>query len=111
MYAFGIMALLGLGVLAVTKIASRYVSLATEVWAFVLVALGVGSAWLINLNLFSVWGIPVRSSEIAVTVTGIMIAGAAYLWRDLLGFFSGLSRKFTDQAKTMEKTEHLRRAA
>jgi len=40
-----------------------------------------------------------------------MIAGAAYLWRDLLGFFSGLSRKFTDQAKTMEKTEHLRRVA
>ena len=58
MYAFGIMALLGLGVLAVTKIANRYVSLAAEVWAFVLVALGMGAAWLINLNLFSVWGHP-----------------------------------------------------
>ena len=49
----------------------------------------MGAAWLINLNLFSEWGIPVRSSEIAVTVTGIMIAGAVYLWRDLLGLFSG----------------------
>lgn len=50
-------------------------------------------------RLLSVWGVPVRSSEIAVTVTGIMIAGAAYLWREILGFFSGLSRKFTTRPR------------
>jgi hypothetical protein len=111
MYAFGMMVLLGLAVLTVTKIADRYVSLASEVWAFVLVALGVGAAWLINLNLFAVWGIPVRNSQIAVTITGILVAGAAYFWRPVLDFFAGLSRKFTDQAVTMEKTEHLRRVA
>ena len=111
MYAFGMVVLLGLAVLAATGIASRYLSLASEVWAFVLVALGVGAAWLINLNLFAVWSIPVRNSDIAVTLTGVMIGGAAYFWRALLGFIRGLSRKFTDQARTMEKTEHLRRAA
>jgi hypothetical protein len=111
MYAFGMITLLGLAVLAVARIANRYLSLAAEIWAFVLLALGVGTAWLINLNLFSVWSIPVRNSEIAVTLTGILIAGAAYFWRAVLGFFSSLSRKFTDQAKVTERTEHLRRAA
>jgi hypothetical protein len=111
MYAFAMIALLGLAVLASARVAKRYLSLASEVWAFALVALGVGAAWLINLNLFAVWSIPVRSSDIAVTLTGIMIGGAAWFWQALVGFFGGLSRKFTDQARTMEKAEHLRRAA
>jgi hypothetical protein len=111
MYVFGMLMLLGLAVLAVAGIASRFLAVASEVWAFVLIALGVGAAWLINLNLFSLWSIPVRNSDIAVTLTGVMIAGAAYFWRVLLGYFHGLSRKLTDEARTMEKTEHLRRVA
>jgi hypothetical protein len=111
MYAFSMIALLGLAVLGVARIANRYLSLASEVWAFVLVALGVGAAWLINLNLFSVWSIPVRNTEIAVTLTGILIGGAAYFWRAVLGFLTSLSGKYTDQAKVAERAEHLRRAA
>ena len=111
MYAFGIMALLGLAVLAVSAIAGRYVSVAAELWAFVLVALGVGAAWLVNFNLFSAWGIATRDSAIGVTLTGLIIAGSAYFWREILAFFAGLSRKFTDEAETLEKAEHLRRVA
>jgi hypothetical protein len=33
-----------------------------------------------------------------VTVTGILIAGFACFWREILGFFGGLYRKFTDEA-------------
>ena len=111
MYACGMMALLGLAVLAVTKVANRYVSLAAEAGAFVLVALGVGAAWLINLNLFATWDIPVRSSQNAVTITGVMVAGAAYFWRPVLDFFTGLSPKFTGEAATIEQSRHLRRVA
>jgi hypothetical protein len=111
MYAFGMIALLGLAVLGAARIAGRYLSLASEAWAFALVALGVGAAWLINLNLFATWSIPVRNSDIAVTITGIIIGGAAWFWQAFVGFFGGLSRKFTDQARTMEKAEHLRRVA
>ena len=105
------MALPGLAVLAVTKVANRYVSLAAGAWEFMLVALGVGAAWLINLNLFATWDIPVRSSQNAVTITGVMVAGAAYFWRPVLDFFTGLSRKFTDEAATIEQSQHLRRVA
>lgn len=111
MYAFGMMALLGLAVLVVARIGNRYLRLIPEAWAFVLVALGVGAAWLVDFNLFSVWSIPVRNSEIAVTLTGILIAGFGYFWHQILGLFGGLYRKFTDEARTIEKTENLRRVA
>lgn len=93
------------------KIGNRCLRLVPGAWAFTLVALGVGAAWLLNLNLFSVWSIPARNSEIAVTVTGILLAGAAYFWREVLGLFSGLYRKYTDEARTIERPENLRRVA
>ncbi len=111
MYVFGLMALLGLAVLGVSGIVNRYLSLATEAWAFMLVGLGVGAAWLIDLNLFAAWGIGVRNSVIGVTVTGLMIGGMGYFFREVLGVFRGVTRKVTDQAATMEKTGHLRRVA
>ena len=111
MYAFGMMALLRLAVLVVAKIGNRYLRLVSGAWAFALVALGVGTAWLTNLNLFSAWSIPVRNSEIAVTVTGVLLAGVACFWREILGLFGRLYRKFTDEARTIERSEHLRRVA
>jgi len=111
MYALGMIALLGLAVLVVARVADRYVSTVAEVRAFTFAVLGVAAAWLIHLNLFSLWSIPVRNDWLAVTLTGFALAGAAGFWQALLGFFSGLSRKFNDQARTLERGEHLRRAA
>jgi hypothetical protein len=111
MYAFGVMALSGLAVLVVAKIGERWLREIPGALAFLLVALGVGAAWLVNLNLFAAWSIPVRNSDIAVTVTGVLLAGVGYFWREVLGFFAGLYRKFTDEARTIEKTENLRRVA
>jgi hypothetical protein len=37
--------------------------------------------------------------------------GFGYLWREILGVFGGLYRKYTDGARTIEKTENLRRVA
>jgi hypothetical protein len=48
MYVFAIMAFLGLAVLAVPGIASRYISMAAEARTFVLVALGVGQPGLLT---------------------------------------------------------------
>jgi hypothetical protein len=111
MYAFGMMALLGLAILVVAKIGNHYLRQVAGAWPFVLVALGVGAAWLTNLNLFGIWSIPVRNSDIGVTLTGFLLAGAAYFWREILGMFSGLYRKYTDEAKLMEHSETLRRVA
>jgi hypothetical protein len=96
--------------LLVAKIGNRYLRQVPGAFAFALLALGVGAAWLLNLNLFSIWSIPVRNSEIAVTLTGFLLAGFGYFWREVLGFFSGLYRKYTDEAKVIERSS-LRRAA
>jgi hypothetical protein len=111
MYAFGMVALLGLAILVVAKIGNHYLRQIPGAWAATLVALGVGAAWLTNLNLFSIWSIPVRNSDIAVTLTGILLAGVGYFWREVLGTFGGLYRKYTDEAKLMENSETLRRVA
>ena len=44
-------------------------------------------------------------------MTGLMIAGTAYFWHEILAFFAGLSRKIGDEADTLEKGEQLRRVA
>ena len=111
MFAFAMMALLGLAVLAVTAVVGRYLALSAEIRAFVLAGLGVGAAWLIDLDLFGVLAVATRDSAIGVTVTGLMIGGAAYFWQEILGFFAGLTRKLGDEAATLEKSEHLRRVA
>jgi predicted lysophospholipase L1 biosynthesis ABC-type transport system permease subunit len=78
MYAFAMLALLGLVVLAVAAVVGRYLSIAAGVRAFMLAALGAGAAWLINLDLFGVLAVATCGSAIGVTVAGPMIGGAAY---------------------------------
>ncbi|HEY7143174.1 MAG TPA: hypothetical protein VH637_02935 [Streptosporangiaceae bacterium] len=90
MYAFAMVVLLGLAILVVAKIGNHYLRQVPGAWVATLVALGVGAAWLMNLNLFSIWSIPVRNSDIAVTLTGLLLAGAGYFWREVLGMFGGL---------------------
>ena len=111
MYGFGMVALLGLAAVGVGAVAYRYLALAREFWALLIVLLGIGAAWLANFDLFGLWGLAVRDHAIAVTLTGFAIAGVGYFWRVILQFFAEISRKFTDEARTLEKVEKLRRAA
>ncbi|MFP3986495.1 hypothetical protein U9R90_03140 [Streptomyces sp. E11-3] len=76
-----------------------------------LVALGMGAAWLANFDLFGAWNLAVRNDTIGTTITGFLIAGGAYFWHEVLHFFAGVSRKFTDEAAVLEKEQHLRRVA
>lgn len=111
MYAFGMTVMLGLAVYGIAVLGYRYLRLGRELWALLMVALGIGAAWLANFSLFAAWGLPVRNHAIGVWLTSFAIAGVGYFWKVILEFFAGISRKFTDQARTMEKTENLRRAA
>ena len=111
MYVFGIAALLGLGAFALAMFADRFLSFAHELWAVVLVALGIGAAWLVEFDVFELWGIGERQHWIGVTLTGLMIGGLGLVYRGAGHLIGVYTRKVADEAETIEKEKNLRRVA
>jgi len=111
MYIFAITVLLGLAVTAVGLIIARFIFMATELWALLLLALGVGATWLAGFSMFTGWGIPVRQDWIGITLTGLAVAGFAEAWFVVLRLFKGLHRKYNDEAASFEMEKGLRRVA
>lgn len=106
--------LLGLGALALIALGDRYLMMTAArpgLWALAAIIVGIGLAWLADFNVWELWGLPVREDWIGVTLTGLMLSGFAHFWRDVLGLFSGLVRKYNDEAAVLEKSQDLRRAA
>ena len=110
MYVFAIAALFGLGVMTLASFADRYLSVERDYHAMVVVALGMVGAWVADFNLFARYNVPVRSHWIGVIVTGLAIAGLARAWHEVLGFFSGLTRKTNDEAAAIERGGSLKAA-
>jgi hypothetical protein len=111
MRVFGLLLLSGLGVMAVANFADRFLSVVHELWTIAATGLGIGFAWLADFNLWKLWHLAVREDWIGVTLTGLILGGLAVFWRELVGFFASLSRKFTDEAVAIEKGQELRRVA
>jgi len=105
MYAFGIAVLLGLAVMVVAAIGERYLLRINEFRAAVMVALGIAAAWAVGFDLWALWGISSRAGWLGTTLTGVILGGIAYTWHVILTLFSGVSRKVTDEAATMEQTQ------
>ncbi|WP_327117469.1 hypothetical protein OHB12_07640 [Nocardia sp. NBC_01730] len=111
MNAFGMIVLLGLAALVVTRFAVRYLEMAREFLAMTLVVIGIAAAWIADFDLFAAWDLPIRNHALGIVFTGLIIAGAGYFWQPVLGFFEGLARKQADEAETLEKSQNLRRVA
>lgn len=114
MHEFAIVVLFGLGIAASVVFLDRLVArlLVHELWPLLAVGAGVGLAWLADFNLWALWDIPVREERIGITLTGLALGGVAYCWREVLGFFAGLHRKYEDEAMVLERREEeIRRVA
>jgi hypothetical protein len=111
METFAVMAFFGLGLSVLVMLGHRYLAFVREGWALVTIAFGIGLAWLADLNMWNLWGVPVREPWIGVTLTGLALAGVAYFWTEILGFFRGLERKYNDEAAAIEKDRGLRQVA
>jgi hypothetical protein len=116
MYVFGIAIMLGLGVMCVARWVERPLQrlgerLSLSLYALMEVGLGVGLAWAVNFNLWSLWGINMRADWIAVTLTGLAIGGIAQFFTEVLALFSGFGRKLNDEAETIERPTKLERVA
>jgi hypothetical protein len=100
MHVFGIAALFGLGAFALAMVVDRYLSIATEFWAFVLIGFGIGAAWLADFDVWQLWGIPARADWIGVTLTGLMIGGIALAYCGVARLLSTISRKVATVSRT-----------
>ena len=52
-----------------------------------------------------------RADWIGVTVSGLVVAGIALFWREVLGLIGSLFRKYADEAAELERQHGLRRIA
>lgn len=111
MYIFGITALLGLAVMAVAVLIERYVNVVAELWALLLVVLGIIAAWLADFSMFASWHVPVRANWIGILLTGLAIAGFAHAFYLLGGVVRNYVRKMGDEAESLEKEKGIRRVA
>ncbi|RDI60499.1 hypothetical protein [Nocardia pseudobrasiliensis] len=111
MEAFGLIALLGLAALIVSRLVVRYLEMAREFIAVAYVVLGIAATWITDFDVFAAWGLHIRNHPLGIVFTGLIIAGAAYFWQPILGFFEGMARRQIDEAQTLEKSQGLRRVA
>ena len=111
MHFFAVFLFFSLGVMALTLLGERAYRMVGEGRPFIATAMGVGLAWLANLNMWTGWQIGnLRYDWVGVTITGLAIGGTALVVHAFSGFLFGLHRKLDDQAEEIERT-HLRKVA
>lgn len=59
----------------------------------VTVAMGIVFTEVLDYSVFAAWGIGVRETWMGPVFTGLIVAGLAYAWHEVLGFIEGYSRK------------------
>lgn len=116
MHVFALALLFGLGIMAIARWVEQPLGrlrdkIKISVHPVLEVALGIIFAWVVNFNLWSLWGIPMRADWIAVTLTGIALGGISNVFTVMLNALSGLGRKLNDEAQSMESPANLQRIA
>lgn len=106
MHFFAVFLFLSLGVMGVTMPGERGYRAVREGRPLIAGLVGVALAWLVNLNMWTSWGITnLRHGWAGVTLTGLALGGTALFTHAILNFFAGLHRKSDDQAEEIEQEE------
>jgi hypothetical protein len=108
---FAVFLFAAFGVVGLTMMGSRAYRRFPEIRPVLAIGLGIGLAWLANLNMWTSWHITgLRYDWVGVTLTGLAIAGVAVALHAVVGSVSSLHRKIEDEAEQIERTD-LRRVA
>jgi hypothetical protein len=90
MYTFAVVALLALAVLKVVDVIVEYTGLRDSgaLRAVLTFALSIGAVWAMDFEIFTQWSIDVRNSDMALWMTGFMVAGMTVAWRAVFGYLT-----------------------
>lgn len=86
MYAFAVVALLGLATLKVVDLLAEYVPSFAGVRTLATFALAIGAVAALNYSLFQGFGINVRHDWIGTMITGVIVGSLAPAWAAVLGY-------------------------
>ncbi len=88
MYDFAVVARLGLALAKVIDLVSRLTGIEGTVRVACSLVLGVLAVWAIDYSVFAGWGIAVRETWMGPVFTGLVVAGLAAAWEQLLDALS-----------------------
>lgn len=90
MYTFAAVALLSLAVLKVVDALVLYTGDRDPgpLRSLLTFAVAVGGIWLLDYDLFAAWGITLRSAEMGLWATGLVVAGGTVAWRAVFGYLT-----------------------
>ena len=88
MYQFAIVALLALAVVKVVDFIDGAIPAVSGFRSVLTFMLGIASVWALDYSVFDGFGIATRNDDIAMLMTGFIVAGLTSPWRALFGYMT-----------------------
>jgi hypothetical protein len=107
MYQFAIVALLALAVVKLVDFVDGVVPGLSGFRSLLTFVFGIASVWALDYNLFSGFGVATRNQNMAMFMTGLIVAGLTVPWRALFGYMTH-DRAAGDE--TLGGSSHMRAA-
>lgn len=107
MYQFAIVALLALAVVKLVDFVDGIIPGLSGFRSLLTFVFGIATVWALDYNLFSGFGIATRNENMAMLMTGLIIAGLTVPWRALFGYMTH-DRAAGDE--TLDGASHMRAA-
>ena len=107
MYQFAIVALLALAVVKVVDFIDGAIPVLSGFRSVLTFVLGLASVWALDYSLFDGFGIATRNRNMAMVMTGFIVAGLTVPWRALFGYMTH-DRAAGDE--TLGGSSHMRAA-
>ena len=108
MYEFATVALLGLFVAQLVDLIGRVRPVSLVARTVLAILVGLGITWATDYSVFAGWGIQFRELWMGPVATGLVIAGLAAVWNQVLGFLGAYAG--TRTPRTTEP-DHVTRVA
>ena len=87
MYDFAIIILMGLAIFKVVDLLEDFVPRLAAFHLLATVALAVAGAVILDYSVFERYGVDLRTEELGVWMTGLMMAGTTSIWRAAFHWF------------------------
>ena len=107
MYQFAVVALLALAVVKLVDFVDGIVPGLSNFRSLLTFVFGIAAVWALDYNLFSGFGVTTRNENMAMLMTGLIVAGLTVPWRALFGYMTH-DRAAGDE--TLGGSSHMRAA-